>query len=339
MKKIIGKLAVCFVVLLTAAGLPGETLVCYGKETEEQSELIAGEEERAPSSPVGEEGMIPVYGTDVRDGVYQVEVESSSSMFRIVDAELTVSDGIMTAVITLGGTGYTKLFMGTGVQAVEAGEADYAVYTENADGAYTYTIQVEALNQELECTGFSKRKEKWYDHQILFRADTLPGDALLKQIAPVEIDVADGSYTIETALSGGTGKASVTSPARVVVTDKTGTVFIEWSSPNYDYMIVNGVEYFPANTEGNSVFEIPLWVLDEEMEVIADTTAMSVPHEISYTLIFYSDTLKADKGQGTVWAVVFLLAVILCGAGGAVFLRSRKRRNAGVQVSDRSKKE
>lgn len=328
MKRIISKLVIFFAMILMITGVPGTPVICHAEETANKSDMIANDDEKAPSSPVGEEGMIPVYGTEVKDGSYFVEAESSSSMFRIVEAELTVSGGNMTAVITLSGTGYIKLFMGTGEQAVEAEETDYAVYAENPEGAYTFTIPVEALNQELECTGFSKRKEKWYDHQILFRADTIPQDALLKRIAPVEIDVEDGSYTIETELSGGSGKASVTSPAAVSVTDKKGTVSLEWSSPNYDYMIVNGITYLPVNTEGNSVFEIPLWVLDEEMEVLADTTAMSTPHEIAYTLTFRSDTLKADRNEMA--AVTAVLVIVVCVAAvGAFIVICQKRRNPG----------
>ena len=67
---------------------------------------------------------------------------------------------------------------------------------------------------------------------------------------------------------------------------------MEWSSPNYDYMIVDDEKYFPVNTDGNSVFEIPVAALDTPLTVIGDTVAMSKPHEIEYTLTFLSDTLK-----------------------------------------------
>ena len=43
-------------------------------------------------------------------------------------------------------------------------------------------------------------------------------------------------------------------------------------------------------------FEIPVSVFDAEMEVTADTVAMSEPHEIDYTLNFDSTTAKeAEK--------------------------------------------
>lgn len=51
-------------------------------------------------------------------------------------------------------------------------------------------------------------------------------------------------------------------------------------------MIVDGEKYLPINEDGNSVFEIPFKDLSAPVTVIADTVAMSEPHEIEYTLTF-----------------------------------------------------
>jgi len=217
--------------------------------------------------------------TELADGTYSIAVESSSSMFRVEKAQLTVADGEMTAVITLGGTGYGKLYMGTGEQAAAADEADYIPYVEDADGAYTYTIPVTALDQPIDCAAFSIKKEEWYDRQLTFLSSSVS-------------DAADDTYRIDVTLSGGSGKASVSSPASIVISGDSMTARIEWSSPDYDYMLVDGEKYLPVNTEGNSVFEIPVSELDAELNVTADTVAMSKPHEIEYTLTFHSDTLK-----------------------------------------------
>ena len=98
----------------------------------------------------------------------------------------------------------------------------------------------------------------------------------------------DGQYTVEVTLEGGSGKAAVSSPALLTVEDGNYTAEIEWSSPYYDYMILDGETYLPVNESGNSVFELPVTVFDEPVDVIADTTAMSTPHEIEYTLTFAS---------------------------------------------------
>lgn len=42
------------------------------------------------------------------------------------------------------------------------------------------------------------------------------------------------------------------------------------------------------------MFEIPVTVFDRKMAVAADTTAMSTPHEIEYTLQFDSASIKAE---------------------------------------------
>ena len=116
------------------------------------------------------------------------------------------------------------------------------------------------------------------------------------QAAGMDIDKEDGEYSIQVDLEGGSGKASVTSPTLFTVKDGNGYAQIQWSSSNYDYMIVDGEKYEPVNKDGNSTFEIPVTVFDAEMEVTADTVAMSTPHEIDYTLNFDSSSMKkAEK--------------------------------------------
>jgi sirohydrochlorin cobaltochelatase len=138
-----------------------------------ENSSVASSEEMAVPQAVGEEGMEPVYGSDIADGTYQITVDSSSAMFRITNCELKVKDGKMTAKMTMGGTGYLYVYMGTGEEAVKADETDYIPYEEQNDGTHTFTVPVEALDQEISCTAFSKRKEKWYDRTLVFRADSL----------------------------------------------------------------------------------------------------------------------------------------------------------------------
>lgn len=59
-----------------------------------------------------------------------------------------------------------------------------------------------------------------------------------------------------------------------------------WSSPNYDYMLVDGTKYLNENKGGNSTFTIPVSGFDCDIAVVGDTVAMSTPHEIEYTLNF-----------------------------------------------------
>ena len=106
------------------------------------------------------------------------------------------------------------------------------------------------------------------------------------------LNLEDGTYTVAVTLEGGSGRASVESPATLTVADGSVTADILWSSSSYDYMKVDGVQYDPVNTDGNSEFQIPVLGFDYAMPVSADTTAMSTPHEIEYTLYFDSATLE-----------------------------------------------
>ena len=102
-----------------------------------------------------------------------------------------------------------------------------------------------------------------------------------------------GTYTIEVKLEGGTGRASIASPAELVVfSDGQASLVVIWSSDKYDYMLVDGERYEPAIKDGHSLFVIPVKTLDKPLSVIADTTAMSTPHEIEYTITFDVSSLK-----------------------------------------------
>lgn len=264
---------------------------------EKENDKVASSEEMSEVIDVVEEGMEPIPGSSIQDGTYEVTVDSSSTMFKIESCQLTVADGKMTALMTMGGTGYLYLYMGTGEEAAEASEDDYISFVETEEGVHTFEVPVEALDQGIDCAAFSKRKEKWYDRQLLFRADSLPTDAFSEGVLTTadSLGLADGIYTAEVELVGGSGKASVESPAKLTVEGGQVTAEIIWSSSNYDYMIVGGEKYLPMNTEGNSTFEIPAEAFDWRLPVKADTTAMSEPHEIAYTLRF--DSASIEKAE------------------------------------------
>lgn len=249
---------------------------------------VASASDMAEVEDVVEDGMIPIAGDQVKDGTYHVTVKSSSKMFDITACELTVEGGKMTAVMHMGGTGYLYVYMGTGEQAAAASESDYIPFTEEADGTHSFTVPVDALDEGIDCAAFSKKKEKWYDRTILFRADSLPMDALADGVitTPADLGLADGTYTADVALAGGSGRASVESPAQLTVKDGNVTAKIVWSSKNYDYMKVGDTKYDAVIEDEHSTFEIPVSCFDWAMAVKADTTAMSEAHEIDYTLTF-----------------------------------------------------
>ena len=131
-------------------------------------------------------------------------------------------------------------------------------------------------------------------------------------------------------MSGGSGKASVVSPTILTVEDGQAYADITWSSSNYDYMIVAGNTYLNEADEGMaSKFHIPITKMDEEMSVIADTTAMGTPHEVNYMFTFYSESIgsTSQMPQEAAKRVVFMAAIIIV-VGGILnhYLNKKKKR-------------
>ena len=198
---------------------------------------------------------------------------------------LTVENGQMTFHVSLASKKIVNLYVGMAADA-EANKADWLLPTTDtvtySDGTseevYGYDIPVAAVDQDFQLALLGT-KGKWYDHTVSIR------NAQPKAEEAAEIP-ADGEYSVNVTLEGGSGRATVESPAALTVADGKMTAVILWSSPNYDYMIVDGEKYLPTNTEGNSTFEIPVSALNTPLAVTADTVAMSTPHEIEYTLTF-----------------------------------------------------
>ena len=243
----------------------------------------------------------------LEDGSYAITADTDSSMFRVETCMLTVVDGEMTAAVTLPGSGFSRLYFGAAEDAASApADAVYEYYL-NDDGKYTFDVPVEAFEQEIQVAAFGHRRDTWYDHTVVFHAPTEgplanasassaegasasssgSADAAVSAGAPSE-----GEHQVEVTLEGGTGRATVESPAKLVVADGKMMATIVWSSPNYDQMVVDGVQYLPVNASGNSTFEIRVSALDADIVVQAETTAMSEPHMIDYTLRFDSGSLK-----------------------------------------------
>lgn len=184
-----------------------ETASETSAETVSESEnAVADGAETIPDSLVIPEDMTPVYADSLNDGEYSITVDSSSSMFTVTDCTLTVADGKMTARMTMGGTGYLYVFMGKGENATEDG---YIPFEENSDGTHSFTVPVEGLDMGIDCAAFSRKKEKWYDRTLLFRADSLPAEAFADGTfnTAESLGLADGVYTAEVTLNGGFGQS------------------------------------------------------------------------------------------------------------------------------------
>ena len=117
----------------------------------------------------------------ITDGTYALDVTSSSSMFNITKAELQVKDGAMSCVLTLSGTGYEKLYLGTGEEALADSDDKCIYFVADSEGAYTYTVPVESLNVETNVAAWSIRKQTWYDRVLVFQSSLLPEGSIAKK--------------------------------------------------------------------------------------------------------------------------------------------------------------
>ncbi len=270
--------------------------VTVEEDTEQSSETVT---ETLPEEPMEEEPESDETDkqnqdtAELADGIYTAEFTTDSSMFRVNETcegkgTLTVENGEMTIHITLGSKKILNLYPGLAEDASEEGTElllpteDTVTYSDGmTEEVYGFDVPVPMLETEFDLALIGT-KGKWYDHKVSV-SNPVP-------LENDEVSLEDGTYSMGITFAGGSGKAEILSPVSVTVAGGKAMATVQWNSPNYDYMIVNGEKYLPVNTEGDSIFEIPVLIFDEPMDIIGDTVAMSKPHEIEYTLTFHLDT-------------------------------------------------
>lgn len=223
------------------------------------------------------------------DGTYSATFKTDNSMFHVNEVygdkgTLTVKDGQMSIHIVMPSQNVLNLFAGTAEDAQKEGASLIQPTTETVkydDGTseevYAFDVPVPYLDKEFDCALIGK-KGVWYDHKVSVSN-------------PVKT-VADGTYTMKVTMTGGSGKASIQSPAEITVKGGKYTAKIVWSSSHYEEMKIGDSSYKPVNKEGNSTFLIPIEP-DKDISISALTTAMSEPHWIDYVLHFDGATLTA----------------------------------------------
>ena len=155
----------------------------------------------------------PTPEATVANGIYSMDVASSSSMFKVVDCILTAKDGKMSAVLTLSGTGYGYLYMGTKEEAASADQSSWIPYQVNKEGKYTYTVPVEALDKEIAVAAYSIKKGIWYDRMLTFQSETM------RKIA--DLNSTDSENKGDSGNNGNTGNSGTTGGSNN--TGNTGT--------------------------------------------------------------------------------------------------------------------
>ena len=299
---IVGGLSACLLLGGCGAGQAADA-------TSAESTAAAQESTVTPTETTEAENISTETAQDkaqLPDGVYTAEFSTDSSMFHVSEAcdgkgTLTVKDGVMTIHISLGSKKILNLYPGLAEDAAKDGAVllepttDTVTYSDGmTEEVYGFDVPVPVIGEEFDLALIGT-KGKWYDHKVKV-SDPVAEDS--REAANGSFDMsalADGSYTIELTMEGGSGRASIQSPAQLAIAGGAATATLEWSSPNYDYMLVNGEKYLPVNTEGNSVFEVPVEALDAPLTMIGDTVAMSTPHEVEYTVTFHSETLESTE--------------------------------------------
>ena len=288
-------------VLTGCASAPAEPPAADSQPTQTEqptAEEPAAEQPAAEEPPAAEEEPAAEEPA-LADGVYTADFDTDSSMFHANEAcngkgTLTVQDGEMTIHVSLVSKTILNLFPGLAEDAQKDGAVllqpttDTVTYSDGlSEEVYGFDIPVPALDTEFDLALIGK-KGVWYDHKVSV-SNPEPLDPADKTAQ--DLGLADGSYTAEVAFSGGSGKSHIESPVTLTVKDGAVTAAVVWSSSKYDYMIVDGERCDVLTTEPGSTFEIPVAAFDTDLTVIGDTTAMSTPHEIEYTLNFASATL------------------------------------------------
>ena len=241
------------------------------------------------------EGMEAVPAEMLNDGVYSVNVDVSSSMFKATGCDLTVENGVMTAVLYMKSESYSFMFPGSAEDAAQAAPEDLIALRETEDGRFAFTLPLTALDAGYECAAFSARKQLWYPRTLLFRADSLPLQAWKSEylVTAETLGLADGEYTCAVSLEG-EGRATLASPALLTVKDGACAARIVFSTKKIDYVIVDGEKYEPVSTEDGAAFEVPVAAFGLKLSLIADSTAIKPAVEVQYTVTFDADTIAPN---------------------------------------------
>ncbi|MDO4753724.1 MAG: ABC transporter substrate-binding protein [Bacillota bacterium] len=127
---------------------------------------------------------------------------------------------------------------------------------------------------------------------------------------------SDGLYRIEAQLKGGTGRVKIHSPVEIEVKNGEITAVFIWTSSFYEYMLVDGQKHLPENRDkekDTTTFRIPLKAI-ETFPFVAQTSKMSRPYDIEYSIEFDPGTLKKVPLNGNLFPVLLgaaLLVVII----------------------------
>lgn len=272
------------------------------------------------SAVLPEEAIVPE--KDVNDGEYDLGTDSDSglangvttdsAMFKVVSCSVRSAGNGYTAVITLSGTGYSKLALGPASNAENAVQYDYH---ENSEGKYVFEIPFPAFDTPVAVSAYAVKSSKWYDRTITISSSALPEEAFAGETpAPTAtptptpmptadnsgttsgVDstttLADGTYKPDSfSWSGGSGRLKGITCSKITVRNGKAYATIVIQSGKYAYVKASGGKYNCSRTADTSTVEIPV-KLNAKNRILGCTVAMSVPHEVAYSIYVGLDAAK-----------------------------------------------
>lgn len=282
------------------AGKEAETWAVPAEKVEEARALdtshVADASDMTTVDEVDESGE-PVSADLLTDGVYEIGVESSSSMFKISSVLLNVENGSMYADLIMDGDGYLYLYPGSAEEAAQADAEDFVYPEKNEEGKTVFQhFPLEKLGVGVPCAAFSRKKEQWYPRTLVFQPAMLPASAFsgLQGSRPEDLSLEDGSWEAEVSLEG-KGRLKLISPMELEVKDGEAEGLLVFDSSNYDYIIIDGVRYDALEGEEKSSFRIPVAVFDTAIPMTVDSVAIKgMQVEQDYLLTV---SLPADAGK------------------------------------------
>lgn len=253
---------------------------------------VAGAADMTDVIDVASRDLNPVTGEMLKEGIYPVQVDVSSAMFKVTGCDIHVSPDGMTATLYMGSEAYSFMYPGEAEDAARAKEEDLIPLTALEDGRFAFTLPLEALDDVYSCAAFSARKEMWYPRSLVFRADSLPPAAFKEDflVTVKSLALEEGTYTCEVTLSG-EGRAQLISPALLHVEGDACLAEIVFATAKIDYVSVAGEKITPDRTENGAAFTVPVPAFDLPVTIIVDSTAIKPATEVTYAMTFHSASI------------------------------------------------
>ena len=257
---------------------------------------------RLSSTPV-DPGPEPTPGEGIADGTYNTTGETGASMFKVVKAVLTAKDGKYQVTLTLSGTGYDYLCVGSAADAPNKKDSwapakivNCTINGETRD-FYTYTFDVDDPTKPIAIASHSQKNDKWYDRTVTLNTTDL------KRTAP------DGSYTVTAECSASMFKIV---SAKLVSVNGEMKAVLTLSGTGYDYLYPGTGEQaakdkdnrvsFQTDADGKYTYTIPVSELDKPLTISSHSKKNDIWYDrvvtfLSSSLTKTGEVVTPDPGK------------------------------------------